>query len=235
MTSVMSPMFWRRSCPPSTSIERRFRHLLPALLACGAVLASPVASRGQAVSVAGRVIDANGDVVASRTVVLHRVTPDGGALLAQDTTDSEGAFFLEAPEALRQDGVFFVAARHDGELYIGPLLRPPLPAPGDYVLEVGVPGRALADVGGTSRPGTPMPGSATGSSRRWLLALAPLLGLLGLGIWAIARASGPPARRRLLLHLAELDNEWEAAAGQADRARYLEERRRLLERIRSTA
>jgi hypothetical protein len=228
----VNPTFRLRSLPPSS--RKRVRHFIRTLLACGAVLASPGASHGQDVSVAGRVIDANGDVVASRTVVLHRVTPDGGALLAQDTTNSEGGFLLEAPAALRQDGVFFVAARHEGELYIGPLLRPPLPAPGDYVLEVGVPGRALADVGGTTRPGPPVPGSATGSSRRWLLALAPLLGLLALGVWAIARASGPPARRRLLIHLAELDNEWEAAAGQADDARYFEERRRLLERIRST-
>jgi hypothetical protein len=181
--AFVNPTFRLRSLPPSS--RKRVRHFIRTLLACGAVLASPGASHGQDVSVAGRVIDANGDVVASRTVVLHRVTPDGGALLAQDTTNSEGGFLLEAPAALRQDGVFFVAARHEGELYIGPLLRPPLPAPGDYVLEVGVPGRAP----GGRRRDHPTRSAGAGKRHRLLATMA-----------ARARAAARAPRPRRMGH-----------------------------------
>lgn len=195
-------------------------------------LVAAVQLAAQDVTVAGRVIDAAGDAVAGQTVVLHRVTPEGGALLAQDTTDTQGMFALAAADATRDDGVFFVAARYEGELYIGPLLRPPLPEPGAYVLQVGVPGSALSNVGGTLPAAVP-PGSATGSSRRWLLILPPLLGLLGLGVWALVRAAGPPARRRLLIRVADLDNEWETAPDPDRRPAYEDERRRLIEQIRS--
>jgi hypothetical protein len=177
----------------------------------------------------GRVTDENGQAVPSINVLLHRVTPEGGALVADTSTRPDGRFELRGTAA---DGtVLFAAARYRDELYIGPMLRTPFDQNQEYTLRVGTPGTsvsALAEqMGGAELP----PGSAAGTSRRWLLILAPLIALLGLAVYAALRVRGPDERRRLITAVARLDNEREHGSSPLDKEQYREKRRELLERI----
>ncbi len=193
--------------------------------------ALPLAARQQ-ITVGGRVVGPTGEPIAGQRVLLHRVTPGGGEMLAEATTGDDGRFVLQARGGAADSAIFFVAARRDEQLYIGPMLRPPLPEPGSYVLEVGDPGQAVSPLGGATMQGgsaTIPAGAATGSPRRWLLLLAPFLGLAGLAAWGATRALGPPEDRRLLIQIARLDNEW--ADRTDDRSSYDRERQRLLDRL----
>jgi hypothetical protein len=211
---------------------RLVRALRAALITIAA--ATPLA--GQDLRVPGRVLGPDGGPVAGQTVVLHRVTSDGGTLLAEATADADGRFVLEAPGPVPDGAVFFVASRFEGQLYIGPMLRPPLAPDEDVVLEIGDPARALGGVGApAARPPVVQPGSATGTPRRWLLLLAPLAGLIGVAVWAAGAAAGPPRERRLLIQIARLDNRHHDAGDTGDAADYEKRRRRLLDELDASA
>lgn len=165
----------------------------------------------------GQVLDAAARPVAGLEVMLHLVAADGGALVAQDTTDADGRFELRG---LAADGepLYFVAARYEGELQIGPVLRSPFPAGDDYVLRVGGdPSDAAAAAAGAPTP-----------RRDRSLALIPIAVLLIVGALAMTRAGRPPMRRRLLLRLAEIEEARAAGDGGVD----LRERGRILARLR---
>jgi hypothetical protein len=205
----------------------RVRALLLAML----FLAHAASLAAQGVTIAGRVVDGEGRAVADQQVVLHRVTPEGGTLLANARTDGDGRFSLQANEAEQDSAVYFVAARYRERLYIGPMLRAPVPASNEYVLEVGVAENALGAADpSAARPET-LPGSAAGTPRRWLLLLVPVGGLAGIMVWGLARAAGPPEERRLLIRLAKLDNEWAGRSNEADVAEYRRRRSSLLDRL----
>lgn len=189
---------------------------------------APVA--GQGIRVAGRVIAPGDTPVAGQTIVLHRVTAAGGVLLGEATSDDAGRFVVEADGAVPDSSVFFVATRYEGRLYLGPMLRPPI-GENEVTLEVGDPARAL-NLFNTAPPVPPasLPGSATGTPRRWFLLLVPLAGLIGLAVRATSRATGPSPERRLLIRLASLDNR-HADTDAADDAGYVRQRRRLLDEL----
>lgn len=195
------------------------------------ICAAPLAAF-QPLRVEGRVVGPDGQPVAGQAVVLHRVTPEGGTLLAQATAGDDGRFALEAPGPVPADAVFFVASRYEGRLYIGPMLRPPLEAGSEVTLEVGDPTRALELAAApATAPPQALPGAATGTSRRWLLLLAPVAGLLGVVGWAISAAVGPGRRRRLLIRIAQLDNRFQDAGEAGVAAEYQARRRRLLDEL----
>jgi hypothetical protein len=201
------------------------------LLAMQAFVIHNAPLAAQVVTIAGRVVDGDGRAVADQPVVLHRVTSEGGTLLADARTDSQGRFTLETNESAQDSAVYFVASRYRELLYIGRMLRAPVPESTEYVLEVGVPQNALGAANPSAARPAPPPGSATGTPRRWLLLLVPIAGLVGMVVWGLARAVGPPEERRILIRLAQLDTEWEGRSGEADVAEYRRRRTSLLDRL----
>ena len=179
--------------------------------------AAPAAAQQQQLT--GQVLDAEERPVAGLEVVLHRVTEGGGTIVASDTSDTEGAFTLRSGDD-PPDAVYFVAARYEGQLHIGSMLRAPFPA-GEYVLRVGG-DPVTAPVETPVRP--------VAGSRRPAIALMVMVGLLGLGVFGFVRAARPSARRRLLLRLAQLE-ETRDADGRMDAAAEME-RSRILARLR---
>jgi hypothetical protein len=111
------------------------------------------------------------------------------------------------------------------------MLRAPVPDSNEYVLEVGVAANALGAANPTAAPPTTLPGSAVGTPRRWLLLLVPISGLAGILLWGLARAAGPPEERRILIRLAELDNEWAGHTNETELAEYRRRRTSLLDRL----
>ena len=173
----------------------------------GLVPCAPAAAQEHVLS--GRALDGGDRPVAGLEVMLHRVTADGGATIARDTTQADGRFTLAAAGDA-DDPVYFVAARHEGQLQIGPMLRAPFPETG-YVLRIG---------------GGPV-GPPARDSRKAALVVG-ILAVLGLACAWLVR---PPARRRLLLRLAEIE-EARAAGDPAADAR---ERGRILTQLRRAA
>jgi hypothetical protein len=205
---------------------------LPAIVRAGlAVLllfGATLAAAQTPIRIAGRVIGPDSAAIVGQNVVLHRVTSAGGTLLAQTVSAEDGTFTLESQESAGADDVYFVAARYEDRLYIGPMMRLPLSADSSYILQVGVPERALAPVSANPAPAAP-PGGAAGTPRRWFLLLVPLGGLLALLTWLLSRATGPSQDRRILIRIAELDNAWDPAAG--DRTAYERTRQRLIDQL----
>lgn len=174
----------------------------------GLVPCAPAVAQEHVLS--GHALDGDDRPVAGLEVMLHRVTPDGGATIARDTTGADGRFTLSAAGGA-DDPVYFVAARHDGQLQIGPMLRAPFPESG-YVLRVG---------------GSPV--GAPARDRRKAGLVVGILAVLGLAVAWLVR---PPARRRLLLRLAQIE---EARAAGADPAGDARERGRILTQLRRAA
>lgn len=166
----------------------------------------------------GQVLNAQEQPVPGLEVFLHRVTEGGGTIVATDTTDAAGEFALrvqtDAPEA-----VFFVAARYEGQLHIGSMLRAPFPQ-ASYVLRVGIdPVNVTPEVAET--PASP-------DRRGITLAVMSAL-LLAAGIAAL-RMMRPPAERRMLLRLAQLEETRDPAGRMSPDAET--ERSRILARLR---
>jgi len=210
------------------------QHLIRArpLLATAVVfLCTAALSVQQQISISGRVVDDTETAVSAQTVVLHRVTPDGGTLLAEAITDDGGRFTLRAEGEASQGAVYFVASRFRGRLYIGPMLRAPFPDTVDYVLQVGVAANALGDIAPTQNPPSMNPGAAAGTPRRWLLLLIPLGGLMALAVWGITHSMGPHEERRLLIRVARLDNKWADSPDPRVQDDYRRRRRMLMDRL----
>ncbi|HEU5207955.1 MAG TPA: carboxypeptidase-like regulatory domain-containing protein [Longimicrobiales bacterium] len=205
------------------------------------LLAHPAAAQetSGAVSLPGRVIGPSGETMAGQVVVLHRVSNMAGATVATDTTDAEGRFVLESQDtAGAAAATYFVAARYQGELYIGAPFQPPLPDGVQYTVQVGVPGTsASALMGSASEPAArpTMPGSAEPFPyARWLFLVIPLLIVALVAGYMLTRHRTPATRRRLLAQVAELDetHDAELAAGHVeDSTLYWAERRALLEQL----
>src|SRR5690606_8973531 len=96
--------------------------------------AAPAAAQER--TLPGRVVDPSDRPVAGLEVFLHRVTDEGAGIVATDTTDAAGQFALGV-QGDSGEAIFFVAARWEGQLNIGPMMRSPVPQ-ADYVLRVGV-------------------------------------------------------------------------------------------------
>lgn len=201
---------------------------LLAFLATGHALAVPTAAQ----EIAGVAMDSAGRPLTGVPVALHRVGGGlGGATVASATTGDEGRFRFEI-EAV-DSAVYFVAMRHDGLMYIGPMARGGVERVTDYVIQAapeteagavasalsGVPPAPMtAPVGAPGRPGqTP---DAVGTGAAWLVAI------LALVVAAIFLATAPGyrtrRRRELVIELARLENRLAAEPGseaEADRRR----------------
>jgi hypothetical protein len=208
------------------------RRLAAALIALAASLHAVPASADQEVVIPGRVVDADSTPVAGVPVLLHRVTPAGGALLSETVSDSAGQFELRFAGPPEADAIYFAGARYGQELYIGPMLRPPLPTDQPYVLQIGVPATsALRTLGAAPPPPSiPLEPAAPTGGRLWALALFPLAMLIALGGFLMDRRV-PSERRRLLIELATLEEADSRSEHEADR----EARERLRRRIRASA
>jgi hypothetical protein len=182
-------------------------------LALAMAQASPAAAQVPD-SLYGQVIDARAEALPGIEVVLHRVTDGGGASIAWDTTDAAGGFALDAPAADASDALYFIAARWEGDLYIAEPFTSSSEADSVIVLQVGVPGTAAMSADGgepATRPATPVRVRAPFSWRRWGIALVVGLALTAFVIHLALKRGAPPERNRLLLRVAVLEEELEAA------------------------
>lgn len=203
---------------------------LVALVLCLFASASALAQTPDLV-IHGRVVGADNAGVAGQRVVLHRVDASGGATIAETVSGEDGRFELRTPATADTTGVYFVAARYDEELYIGPPFRPTDPLAAEQVIQVGIPSMSatslLADDGAGAMP----VGRGPPQSRAWLLLIVPLLGVTGVVIYMVSSGRRIPRYRALLIQVAELDERMSTASA-AQRASLQDERLRLMARLR---
>jgi hypothetical protein len=210
-----------------------FPSMLRALMALLAfVLISDSAAAQQELVIRGRVIGPENTPVGEQRVVLHRVDAGGGATIAETLSAADGSYELRAPGTPDDTtAVLFVAARYDGELYIGPPFRAGEPGSDQQDIQVGLPelsATALMEQDG----GLPMPMQRrTPQSRTWLLILIPLLGVAGVMVYALVPKGRIPHDRALLIRIAELDERIDDAPD-AQRASMRDERARLVTELR---
>jgi hypothetical protein len=207
-----------------------------AALAIGHALALPASAQ----EIAGVAVDSVGRPLTGVPVALHRV--GGGTVggsVAAVTTDDAGRFRFQIQAV--DSAVYFVAMRHAGLMYIGPMARGGIQRVTDYVLraapetEAGAVASALsgAPAAPMSPPvGPPEPlGRADGGAGPGAVWLVAVLALVFAGTF-LATAPGYRARRRraLVMELARLENRLAADPGSEAEA---ERRRRdaLRERL----
>lgn len=204
---------------------KRLASGLPLLAAVTALFAA--ASAGVAQELRGIVLDEHGAPVQDVPLALHRISDDGGMLVADATSDAAGRFRMAIVGSADDGNIYFVTARYRGELYIGPTFRPPIPGDAEYVVQVGIEeASASAMMRGTGGVVVGPPPSPWRAALFGVFAIA----LLVAAALALRRVAGPAPRRRLLIRIARLDEEY-AAAGPTDE--YFAERERLLDRLRT--
>ncbi|HSJ23068.1 MAG TPA: hypothetical protein VK929_00190 [Longimicrobiales bacterium] len=200
-----------------------------AAVVAGLLWASPALA--QELVVRGQVFGPDATPMAEQRVVLHRVNAEGGATIAETVSGADGRFELLAEAEADTAAVLFVAARYDGELYIGPPFRAGDEAAVDQLIQVGLPelsaSAMMADDGGFAMP---MP-RRQDQTRTWVLILIPLLGVAGVVIYALIPKGRIPGDRARLIRIAELDERMDTAPD-AQRASMLEERQRLVAELR---
>jgi hypothetical protein len=199
------------------------------LLAVAAGILTASGAQAQELVIRGRVIGADNAGVPEQRVVLHRVDESGGFTIAETISGEGGAFELRAQATADTMGVYFVAARYDDELYIGPPFRPGDPMAADQVIQVGIPSMSATAMMGDAPIG-PMP-ARQDTSRTWLLVIVPLVGVLGVAAYALFPRTSIPEDRSLLIRVAEIDEEMETAAG-ADLEELREERDEIMAQLR---
>jgi len=213
------------------------RRLCLSLLAAAGGLLFFSHVHAQELTVRGRVIGPDDAALDAQRVVLHRVSAEAGATIAETTSDANGAFTLVAPASSDTTALLFVAVRYEGELYIGPAFRETDGA-ADQVIQVGVPGTSASSMirgDGTGAATTPMAqpiGTAPPTSRGWLLWAIPLLGVTAVALYLIMPQGRIPAHRAALIRVAEIDERMQSAPD-AQRTSLLQERDRLLARLRT--
>jgi hypothetical protein len=199
------------------------------LLAVAAGILTASGAQAQELIIRGRVIGPDNAGVPEQRVVLHRVDESGGFTIAETVSGDGGAFELRAQATMDTTGVYFVAARYDDELYIGPPFRPGDPLAADQVIQVGIPSMSATAMMGDAPIG-PMP-ARQDTSRTWLLLIVPLVGILGVAAYALIPRKSIPEDRSLLIRVAEIDEEMETAAG-VDLEELREERAEIMAQLR---
>jgi hypothetical protein len=199
-----------------------------------AVMAGTLAASGvnaQELVIRGRVVGPDNAGIAEQRVVLHRVDESGGFTIAETLSGEGGAFELRAAATTDTTGVYFVAARYDDELYIGPPFRPGDSMAADQVIQVGIPAMSATAMMNDSPLG-PMPAQQD-TSRTWLLVIVPLVGVLGVAAYALIPRTSIPDDRALLIRVAEIDEEMETSSGD-DLEELREERDDLMAQLRES-
>ncbi|CAN5688342.1 hypothetical protein BH23GEM9_BH23GEM9_14260 [soil metagenome] len=206
---------------------RRVPVLLAAVMM---VLLLPQALHAQDVTVRGRVIGPDGAPLAEQRVVLHRVDTQGGATIAEALSGADGGFELNAQVIPDTAAVYFVAARYDEELYIGPPFRPLDGSAMDQLIQVGIP--AMSATSMLAGDELPRQVGRPATNRNWLLLLIPLLGVAAVAVYALLPRKSIPRDRTLLIRVAELDERMETAPP-AQRTSLLEERQHIMNQLRA--
>ena len=176
-------------------------------------------------TISGRVLDAQGKPVAGIQVLLHAITESAGSQIDTDTSRVDGGFDLHAG-TVDAKAVYFVAVTHNGELFMGDLLRPPFPAGQEYIVRVGV--NPVDFSGATAAPEpTVRPAGNTRAGAAVILIAALVIG----GVFFVGLRRRPPEQRRLLVELARLEED----LGTASANGVLQKRRQeLRERLMAT-
>jgi hypothetical protein len=144
-------------------------------------------------TIRGRVVDENNNPVGNIVVLLHRVTRDGGAGVASDTSDAQGAFTLTAPPDTDESALYFVAVREGGELFMGEMQRLPFPDTLEYIIEAG------------DNPVQLPPPIQPEERRAGLYVIyGCVLLVAAVGFFVLRRRA--PEHRRVLVRLAQLDD-----------------------------
>jgi hypothetical protein len=161
-------------------------------------------------TIRGRVHDENGAPVPNIQVLLHRVTVEGGGTVHADTSQADGTFTLVAPPETDSAAIFFVAVRDAGELFMGEMMRLPFPDSLEYSIEAGDDPVRLPE---------PVPPQ----DRR--AGLFVIIGgvLLVTAVLLFAFRRRVPEHRRLLVELANLDENDHSTAAER-RRKHLYER-----------
>jgi hypothetical protein len=204
--------------------------LLPALAAVLISTSGNALQEGSSLVVRGRVIGPDNSALAGQAVVLHKVAGATGTTVAESVTDADGRFELSTPALGDTTAIYFIAARYEGELYIGAPFREAEEEARNQVLQVGVAGTsATAMLEGSGA--LPQASGRPLTSRSWLLFAIPLLGVAAVAVYALLRRGRLPHDRVALIRLAELDERATSApAGQRDAL--MSERARLLGELR---
>jgi len=229
-----------RSVPQVVSMTLLLIGLLGSGAASAAQLPAPAGSPEQAVSTSqpaprvlhGITIGPDGQPAADVPIALHLITETGGALVEEVASGVDGRFTIAAPDG-PEDALYFVAARYEGELYIGPTFRPPFPTDSEYVVQVGVEETSAARMARGVSPDAVFV-RPPASPWRWGIAFAVFVTLALVVTMLLLRARGPQPRRRILIRIAELDEDHEVggADGAAD-DEYVAQRTELIERLRA--
>jgi hypothetical protein len=208
------------------------RRLCRLLLAVGGLLASsPVFA--QQLTVRGRVLGPDNNMLAAQRVVLHRVDASGGSTVAEDTSDAEGRFELNVAASTDTSAVYFIASRYEEQLYIGAPFRPGLGESTEQFLQVGVPGTSADQLMRGEAPPV-QGGGRPATSRSWMLLLIPLAGVVAVSLYALLARNRISPERTLLIRVAELDERM-ATATDAQRETMRDERARMLAQLRGTS
>jgi hypothetical protein len=202
--------------------------------AAGMLSTGSAAARQGEIMVAGTAVGPDNTPMAAQRVVLHRVDASGGATIAEVETGEDGRFVMSAPASPDTSALYFVAARYEGELYIGPPFRSDQVSATDQLLQVGVPGMSATSLLEEAQGGfgAGMPTGRPATARNWLLLIIPLIGVAGVALFMLVPRSRIPDDRRLLIQVAEMDERM-TTAPQAQREALLVEREQLMARLRA--
>lgn len=183
-------------------------------------------------TIQGRVLGPDDAALAGQPVVLHRVQAAAGATIAEAVTTADGVFELRAPIESDTTAIYFVAARYEGELYIGAPFRAGQAEAENQVIQVGVAGTSANELLGAGRVAMPQPLGRAATNRTWLLLVIPLAGVAGVAIYAMIPRGRMPRNRALLIRIAELDERMDGAQA-AEHESMLDERTRLVTQLRA--
>lgn len=173
----------------------------------------------------GKVIDPQGKPVPNLEVSLHGVDNENGTEFDHDTTDANGQFTMNAKEDPKL--VYFVAVVWEKQLYVGEMLKTPFPPNQDYVVQVGV---DPVNLGPQAETPTVTPEAKMQERSAGLAVILASLALIALVAYVVITRR-PPARRRMLLELARLEDEM---ANSGDDERLQKRRSELRSRLRAS-
>jgi hypothetical protein len=191
-----------------------------------------LSAHAQEIVVRGLVLGPDGRPLALDRVVLHRVHPEGGATVAggssapdaagggatvaEGSSGLDGRFVLTAPVARDTTDVYFVAARYQGELYIGRPFRPAVDGTPDQVLQVGVFANSAAALLANAEGSAVTPARARVTRNPYLFIVPVLMATIAVFYLIVPRRRVTP-ERAMLIRIAEIDERLpDAPHGQRD-------------------
>ena len=181
--------------------EREAASVRALLLSLGLLLCTAASGIAQQ-TVRGKVVDPQQKPVAGVEVMMHAVTEDIGGDVDTDTTDANGAFELTVA-VVDPTAVYFVAVVHESQLYMGDLMRAPLPVGKEYLVKVGVDPVEIAP--------PPTAPELTPEQQKQDRTAGIAVILAGLAVIAalasIVLSRRAPAHRRWLVELARLEDD----------------------------